>query len=74
MRIRAVNSWRNALPPLLRSVNCLLTAAAITALSLLLAFHEVVQGSAERAALQRQALRDAAAATVVATTRPEPQR
>jgi hypothetical protein len=74
MKDHAAVSSSNAMPAWLRSANCLITTAAITALSLLLAFHEVVQGNAERAALQRQALRAAAAATVVATTVPEPKR
>ena len=67
MKHRASVSWCDALPPALRSANCLYTGAAVAALSLLLAFHQVVQGNAERAALQRQALLEAAAATVVAT-------
>jgi hypothetical protein len=69
MNSRVDVSWSDALPPVLRSANCLYTVAAVAALSLLLAFHQVVQGNAERAATQRQALRDAA--TVVATTAPQ---
>jgi hypothetical protein len=74
MKDPAFASWCDGLPPLLRSANCLYTVGAVAALSLLLAFHQVVQGSAERAALQRQAWRDTPPATFVATTPQEPQR
>jgi hypothetical protein len=49
LRERAVASWL-ALPPAWRTERALLAVAAVTALALLAAFHQVVHASVERAA------------------------
>ena len=71
-RLRAAAAWA-ALPPAWRSERALLAVAAVTALALLAAFHQVVHGSVERAAERDAAAHRQQALAALCSTEPDAQ-
>lgn len=69
-RLRVAAAW-SALPPAWRSERALLAVAAVTALALLAAFHQVVHASVERAAERDAATYRQQALAALCSTEPD---